>query len=148
MVEANSKCNVIVLGMLGGGKSTIINKIIGADEAPSNMGAEGCTKEPKKYHSKLIQGLTLIDTPGFGDPKISTRTWVSAALSLSGTEMDAIILVCNSTNRVSNDQTMYTMAMNRILTNFTPKRVIIVFTRCGESGFFENTATKMSCYIT
>jgi GTPase Era involved in 16S rRNA processing len=136
MVEAKSKYNVIVLGMLGGGKSTIINQILGADKAPSNMGAGGCTKEPTIYHSELIEDLTVIDTPGFGDPKISTRNWVKAALSLSGTEMDAMILVCNSTNRVSNDQTMYTMAMKHILTNFNPKRVLIVFTRCGESGFF------------
>jgi len=34
---------VIVLGMLGGGKSTIINQILGSDKAPSNMGAAGCT---------------------------------------------------------------------------------------------------------
>lgn len=89
----------------------------------------------------------MIDTPGFGDPAISTRLWCKAALKLSGTEMDAMIIVCNSTNRVSNDQTMYTMAIKHVLTNFNPKRVIMVFTRCGESGFFEDPDEKMNAYI-
>ena len=58
---------------------------------------------PITYESGLIKGLTTIDTPGYGDPKISTRNWVNAAVELTGKPVDAIILVLNSTNRVGND---------------------------------------------
>ena len=92
--------NVVLMGSMGVGKSTVINKLVGRDVAPSANGANSCTKEPTLYASEVHPGLNVIDTPGLGDPTIPTRKWAERAAKISGKPIDAVIYVINSTTRV------------------------------------------------
>ena len=92
--------HVILMGSMGVGKSTIINKLVGREVALANVGAASCTKEPTVYQSQVHPGLFVIDTPGLGDPSISTRNWAKRATDIAGKPIDAVIYVINSTTRV------------------------------------------------
>ncbi len=56
--------NVLVIGNSGVGKSTLINAVIGSEEALTGRGSEGTTKDLRIYFQKEI-GLRLVDTAGF-----------------------------------------------------------------------------------
>lgn len=56
--------NVLVIGNSGVGKSTLINSVIGSEEALTGRGSEGTTKDVRIYTAEEI-GLRLVDTAGF-----------------------------------------------------------------------------------
>ena len=69
---------IVIVGLLGSGKSTVVNTILGVEAAQTSEANYGCTQEPTVYVSDLAK-LNIIDTPGFGDPKVSVKTWTNAA---------------------------------------------------------------------
>lgn len=56
--------NVLVIGNSGVGKSTLINAVIGTEDAETGIGYEGTTKNINIYLNEEI-GLRLVDTAGF-----------------------------------------------------------------------------------
>jgi len=56
--------NVLVIGNSGVGKSTLINAVIGTEDAETGIGYEGTTKNIHIYLNEEI-GLRLVDTAGF-----------------------------------------------------------------------------------
>ena len=73
-----SKKNVIVLGTLGVGKSTLMNRIAGVDKFVTSDGAEGCTQLPLSYTFKKDGvDITVTDTPGTNDPDMDIATWIA-----------------------------------------------------------------------
>ena len=89
------------MGQMGVGKSTVINSLIGQEIAEVSDLATGCTKRAIAYESLLAPNLIVVDTPGFGDPQLSTRDWISGAQRVQKFDFDAIIYVINSTSRCS-----------------------------------------------
>lgn len=71
MAKAKEWGNVLVIGNSGVGKSTLINAVLGSEEAQAGIGTEGTTKHiriyPEPGTEKEYAGLSfrLIDTPGF-----------------------------------------------------------------------------------
>jgi len=63
-MESKEYGNVLVIGNSGVGKSTLINAVIGSEEAATGRGSEGTTKDLKIYPAPEI-GLRLVDTAGF-----------------------------------------------------------------------------------
>ena len=55
--------NFIAIGTSGVGKSTLINEIFGEQIAKEGMGTR-TTLESKKYESKLVPFLSVLDTMG------------------------------------------------------------------------------------
>ena len=47
----SSNYNVILMGSMGVGKSTVINKLVGSEVAASASGGSSCTQEPTLYAS-------------------------------------------------------------------------------------------------
>ena len=43
---------IVVCGLLGHGKSTVINALLGSDSAKTSMSPSGCTQEPSIYLSE------------------------------------------------------------------------------------------------
>ena len=72
--NAGYKSNVIVMGTLGIGKSTLLNKMSGMSQEQFETAyqPEGCTHEPKMLP---FDHFNLIDTPGLNDPNMSTNEW-------------------------------------------------------------------------
>lgn len=101
MIEANaSSYHIILMGSMGDGRSTVCNMLTGC-QAPTADGTESVTKEPKAYRSTCHTGLTVIDTPGFGDPDISMRKWIATAARFTDTPIHAIVMVINATTNYS-----------------------------------------------
>ena len=71
-MESKDYGNVLVIGNSGVGKSTLINAVIGSDEAATGRGSEGTTKDVRIYPADEI-GLRLVDTAGF-EPSFIKRT--------------------------------------------------------------------------
>ena len=59
---------IVVFGGSGEGKSTVINTLIGKNEAETGESYESVTKEACKYYHN---GFCFVDTPGIGDVKFS-----------------------------------------------------------------------------
>lgn len=60
---------VALLGQRGCGKSSLVNALRNVDkhqEGWAPVGCTDCTQEPKAY--QFMEGVTLIDLPGFGTP--------------------------------------------------------------------------------
>ena len=134
----SSNYNVILMGSMGVGKSTVINKLVGSEVAASASGGSSCTQEPTLYASQVHQGLNVIDTPGLGDPTISTRKWAERAANIAGEPIDAVVYVINSTTRVGMETQMYTLATRHFFNNCTPSRLLFIFTRAQEGGMLNN----------
>jgi GTP-binding protein EngB required for normal cell division len=75
MVESTNKPVVIVIGTLGEGKSTVLNRLIGNDElfATSDL-ATSCTQEFNMYHGG---DYDICDSMGLADPSINLTKWMS-----------------------------------------------------------------------
>jgi putative ribosome biogenesis GTPase RsgA len=67
---------LVVVGLMGQGKSTFINKANGSDAVTSSQ-SQSCTTDVKVFSRN---GLTLIDTPGHGDP-MTTEEEVNALVA-------------------------------------------------------------------
>ena len=69
-----TKPNIMVLGTLGTGKSTLMNRLHGGDTNvfDASYSEFGVTQKPEIIE---LENFTLIDTPGLNDPKIPTADW-------------------------------------------------------------------------
>ena len=67
------KVNILLLGTLRSGKSTIGNVILGSEYFETSEEAERCTI---KFNQKEINDLKIIDSPGFNDPKMLLNEWL------------------------------------------------------------------------
>lgn len=63
-LDAIGKLNLVILGDVGAGKSTLVNKVFGFDEAPTGVGA-AVTKELRWYEDPKVGCLRICDNPGF-----------------------------------------------------------------------------------
>lgn len=81
-INIGNKRSVIIMGQMGVGKSTVINSLVGGYVAQTSDAATSCTKSSVAYNSQIIDNLTVVDTPGFGDPQISTRKWIQGAQAI------------------------------------------------------------------
>ena len=86
-MESKEFGNVLVIGNSGVGKSTLINAVIGNEEAATGRGSEGTTRDLKIYTAEEI-GLRLVDTAGF-EPSVikkwkvihDVRKWSGKSIS-------------------------------------------------------------------
>ena len=74
-VSANpAKPTVMVLGSIGHGKSTMMNRLAGQEGMfHAARKVKGVTQQPT---CKELANFNLIDTPGLNDTRIPTADWV------------------------------------------------------------------------
>ena len=69
-----AKPTVMVLGSIGHGKSTMLNRLAGQDGMfHAARKVKGVTQQPT---CKELANFNLIDTPGLNDTRIPTADWV------------------------------------------------------------------------
>jgi predicted GTPase len=103
MVDSTNKPVVIVIGTLGEGKSTVLNRLIGNDElfATSDL-ATSCTQEFNMYHGK---DYDICDSMGLADPKIDLTKWMriyNANPNVKGRKIALVLLVVKGQIRPTN----------------------------------------------
>lgn len=133
IVKKINKIVLVVVGETGSGKSTLINCLIGKDEAPAGKDSKGITKEITSYYGKFLDSeVELIDTPGFGDLTVRAeerfKDWKK---SMEGKKINAVLFLHKATeDRFTN----YNAALSEVLKEcFDPlefdNRAIIIFSK-------------------
>ena len=133
--NAGAKPNVMVMGTLGTGKSTLLNRMSGQEEDlfVARLQTEGCTQEPKIAEA---EGFKLIDTPGLNDPNMTTNEWQTTYnkwLKAQGpVRIDLAVLVFKQNVRPSVQDANSLAVLKQAIESCNPGNVVIVFTFCDE----------------
>ena len=130
------KMNFIAIGNSGVGKSTLINEIFGENLAKEGMGTR-TTFESKKYESKLVPFLSILDTMGTEigtghrliDVLQETLEQITQKLNSNDpNEHIHCILYCTTSNRFFEDELDVILKLRE---KYDGKKlpIVIVFTR-------------------
>ena len=105
-ISTERPLRIMVAGLGGVGKSTLVNRLFGLGEKES-VAEEGCrgeatTEVVRRYHHKLKNGVVAIifDTPGFDDPDMNEHRIIADMKLKTEAKLD-VILYCISMERKS-----------------------------------------------
>ena len=125
---------VVLLGLTGAGKSSLINGIVGRQECEIGHKTESCTKKLKIVNC-LKDGINyyLIDTPGFDDSKLTEEEIISKLNELRNYPRICTILICLKYNETKLSNTVMNV-LKHIMDIFPAKdfweHAIIIRTWC------------------
>ena len=125
---------VVLLGLTGAGKSSLINGIVGRQECEIGHKTESCTKK-LKIVNYLKDGINyyLVDTPGFDDSKLTEEEIISKLNELRNYPRICTILICLRYNETKLSNTV-TNVLKHIMDIFPAKdfweHAIIIRTWC------------------
>ena len=123
---------VIVLGTVGHGKSTFMNRMADRNDCfEAKRSIKGVTQFPRLVRT---EHFNLIDTPGLNDKRIDTKDWVDRFNGGNGSTKPqdlalAILLFKNSTRPQRDDYIVLSMCKQAI-ENLAPQNVALIFTHC------------------
>ena len=148
------KMNFIVIGTSGVGKSTLINEIFGEKLAKEGMGTRA-TLESKKYESKLVPFLSVLDTPGneinnghrLIDVLQETLEQITQKLNSNDiNEHIHCILFCTTSNRFTLDELDVIL---KLRDKYDEKKlpIVIVYTRATRNDEVENTRKEIQEFL-
>ena len=127
----------MVMGTLGTGKSTLLNRMSGkqVEEEPflAKLQTSGCTQKPAMAEA---EGFKLIDTPGLSDPNMSTLDWQTRynqwIAEQGNVRIDLAVLVFKQSVRPSVQDSNSLAVLKQAIESTHPGNVVIVFTFCDE----------------
>jgi predicted GTPase len=93
---------VIVIGTLGIGKSTVLNRLIDKDEFQTSDEVDGCTQEFQMFKGEKYD---ICDSMGLGDPNLDITKWMdkyNANPNVKGREIALVLLVVKGQIRPTN----------------------------------------------
>ena len=148
------KMNLILIGTSGVGKSTLINEIFGEQLAKEGMGTR-TTVESKKYESKLVPFLSLVDTMGTEigsghrliDVLQETLQQISKKLnSPDPNEHIHCILYCTTSNRFFKDELEVILKLRE---KYDGKKlpIVIVYTRATKDDEAESIKNSINEFL-
>ena len=132
------KPTVIVMGTIGHGKSTFMNRIAGRDCFHAARAIRGVTQYPSLVQT---EHFNLIDTPGLNDQRIDTKDWVDRFNGGNGStkpqDLALAILLFKNSGRPQRDDYVVLSMCKQAIANLAPQNVALVFTHCDESQNFD-----------
>ena len=148
------KMNLIAIGTSGVGKSTLINEIFGEQLAKEGMGTR-TTLESKKYESKLVPFLSLVDTMGteigsghrLVDVLKETLEQITKKLNSNDpNEHIHCIIYCTTSNRFFKDELEVILKLRE---KYDGKRlpIVIVYTRATKDEEAESIKKAISEFL-
>ena len=149
------KMNFIVIGTSGVGKSTLINEIFGEQLAKEGMGKR-TTIESKRYESKLVPFISLLDTMGteigtghkLVDVLKETLDEIINKLDKNDpNEHVHCIIYCTSSNRFFEDELDVILKLRE---KYDGKKlpIVIVYTRATKDEEAENAKKTINEFLT
>ena len=148
------KMNFIAIGTSGVGKSTLINEIFGEQMAKEGMGTR-TTLECKKYESKLVPFLSIIDTMGteigsghsLVDVLKETLEQITQKLNSNDpNEHIHCILYCTTSNRIFEDELDVIL---KLRAKYDGKKlpIVIVYTRATKDDEVETKKQAINEFL-
>ncbi|XP_055369650.1 GTPase IMAP family member 8-like [Betta splendens] len=128
---------IVLFGVSGAGKSASGNRIVGSD-----LFRSGCDFDPVSSdcdsHSAVTWGrqVTVIDTPGFGDPKLSPQQItlkILNAIKESSLGVHAFVVVV-PIGRLSDEELILLEQFPTLFGNEAPKYTMVLFTHGDKLG--------------
>uniref|UniRef100_A0A1X7UYE7 AIG1-type G domain-containing protein n=1 Tax=Amphimedon queenslandica TaxID=400682 RepID=A0A1X7UYE7_AMPQE len=120
--------NILVMGIAGSGKSTLVNGLLGKKVAQTGGGGTPVTGDTKGYRGEArgIQ-LNVYDSVGFGDCEGRTNKNVVSKIAKAG--QFHLILVCvRMDSRITGDVRSMFSTLGRMLTEEMWNRSVVVLT--------------------
>ncbi len=92
---------ILVIGEVGAGKSTLVNKLVGKNVSRVGDNPEGVTKDIAMFRTKFNgEDVLLADLPGFGDIDVPTADLIDKwNAAIKGKTLLRIFLCVNATKR-------------------------------------------------
>lgn len=95
----SASMNIVVCGLIGSGKSSLVNMLVGEDRAKTSDSASACTSVSSPYDAALLpdgSAVKVWDTPGLGQAEDSNNTHSKAiadvySLLQSGKDVSLLI---------------------------------------------------------
>ena len=148
------KMNFIVIGTSGVGKSTLINEIFGEKVAKEGMGTR-TTLESKKYESKLVPFVTLLDTMGTEIGKgheleaVEKETLDEVVKKLDNNDPNEhihCIIYCTTSNRFFEDELKVILELRK---KYDGKKlpIVIVYTRAIKDNEVEESKKTINEFL-
>ena len=148
------KMNFMVIGTSGVGKSTLINEIFGEHLAEEGMGTR-TTLDTKRYESKLVPFLSLLDTMGteigsghkLSDVLKETLNEIMKKLNnINPNDHIHCILYCTTSNRFFKDELEVILKLRE---KYDGKKlpIVIVYTRGTKEKEVESIKQSINAFL-
>uniref|UniRef100_A0A1X7V3F4 AIG1-type G domain-containing protein n=1 Tax=Amphimedon queenslandica TaxID=400682 RepID=A0A1X7V3F4_AMPQE len=128
--ERENSVNILVLGLTGAGKSTLVNAMMGDIVAVSQAGARACSSgiECHKGEHEGIR-IKIYDTAGFGESDMSERKILkNIAENTPRKGYDLILIAIRMDSRLADNAKKMLSSLGRLMDPEMWKRSIVVLT--------------------
>lgn len=128
--ERKYHVKILVMGLTGAGKSSLVNAMMGDIVAKVQSGPKSCQSKVE-CHKGERDGIKIkiYDTAGFGDSIISEKKIIkNISESTPRKGFDLIIIAIKMTERLATDATQMLSSLGKLLDEEMWKRTIVVLT--------------------
>ena len=140
-MEGNRKINIIILGTLGIGKSTVMNRMTGSEPFKASDKASGVTVVVNKYEFEYNgYHYKVIDSPGMNDCDMDMTTWLATFKKAAKIETEPIhLVICayKAEFRPSSQDKNNLVTIVEIIKGLSPDNLGLLFTFCDKTEMRE-----------
>jgi len=136
--------NIIVMGISGAGKSSVLNDLFGINSATARS-ANSCTQVTKSFKASLGgEPVTVWDCPGTFDEERTLEEWAREVVSAThGEGFHQIMLVINATMRVGTIDILFITVVRCLLKKFRcDQGITTYFTHCDAAREYYDEETR------
>lgn len=129
---SNKAKNILIVGTLGIGKSTVMNRLAGEEQFKAGNNASGVTQVVSSYEfEKDGCRYKVWDTPGLNDTEMDISTWIANFKKTAKANQEPIhmIIVAFKSNwRPSNEQKTDIITAMEVIKNVSSDHLGFLFT--------------------
>ena len=129
--SSSSNRNVIAIGRLGIGKSTLLNCLVDKDRCQPFICAESSRGVTTTFAAKpsIIDKVTVIDTPGLCDSKIHQQLWTDMCNQQMTDKQVCLLILILPGSRHSTDEVTPLVVEDMAFSSLKVENVVLVVNR-------------------